>query len=152
MLKVILASAAIVLLVPHRAVSSESSSAIAQDSLCFMVSSTHQITNLTPLCNLENGAELAPIVVSNLRLDVPDQAFLSSSVKATVTNRSSRPIQVEVVRLQVNRADERVTIVPIFMNQTLNPGESVPASGLFDKAELREQNPSGLSLSFQNWQ
>ena len=151
MFKLILASTAIVLFA-HPAVSSEPLSAtIAQDSLCYMVSSTQQTTNLTSLCNLENMAERAPIVVTNLSLDVPDQAFLSSRVKATVTNRSSRPIQVEVVRLQINQADVPITIVPIFMNQTLSPGQSVLASGLFDRAELQQQT-SGLSISFQNWQ
>ncbi len=151
MLKAILASTAIVLFA-HPAVSSELlSAAIAQDSLCYMVSPTQQTINLTSLCNLENMAELAPIVVTNLSLDVPDQAFLSSRVKATVTNRSSHPIQVEVVRLQINHANMPITIVPIFMNQTLSPGQSVLASGLFDKAELQQQT-SELSISFQNWQ
>lgn len=149
MLKEILASTAIVLLA-HPAVSAEPPS-IAQDSLCYMVSSTNQTTNLTSLCNLANMAELAPIVVTNLSVEVPDQEFLSSKVKATVTNRSSSPIQVEVVRLQINHANMPVAIVPIFMNQTLNPGQSVVASELFDKAELRQQT-SGLSVSFQNWQ
>ncbi len=150
MLKEILASTAIVLFA-HPAVSSEPPFAIAQDSLCYMVSSTHQTINLTSLCNLANMAELAPIVVTNLSLEVQDQEFLSSKVKAIVTNRSSRPIQVEVVRLQINHANMPVAIVPIFMNQTLNPGQSVLASGLFDKAELQQQT-SGLSVSFQDWQ
>ncbi len=150
MLKEILASTAIVLLA-HSAASSELPSAIAQDSLCYMVSSNSQTINLTSLCNLENMAELAPIVVTNLSLEVPDQEFLSSKVKATVTNRSSSPIQVEVVRLQINHANMPVAIVPIFVNQTLSPGQSVVASELFDKAELRQQT-SGLSVSFQNWQ
>lgn len=150
MLKAILASTAIVLLVAPPA-SSERPAALANDPLCYMVSSTNQTINLTSLCNLENKAELAPIVVTNLRLEVPDQAFLSSRVRATVTNRSSRPVQVEVVRLQINHADTPITIVPIFMDRTLNPGQSVIASGLFDKAELQQQT-SGLSVSFQNWQ
>ena len=150
MLKAILASTAIVLLVVPPA-SSERPATATQDPLCYMVSSTSQTINLTSLCNLENKAELAPIVVTNLRLEVPDQAFLSSRVRATITNRSSRPVQVEVVRLQINHADTPITIVPIFMDRTLNPGQSVIASGLFDKAELQQQT-SGLSISFQNWQ
>lgn len=149
MLKAILASTAIVLSVVPLA--SAERPATANDPLCYMVSPTNQTINLTSLCNLENKAELAPIVVTNLRLEVPDQAFLSSRVRATITNRSSRPVQVEVVRLQINHADTPIAIVPIFMDRTLNPGQSVIASGLFDKAELQQQT-SGLSISFQNWQ
>ncbi len=150
MFKKIFASTAIVLLVAPNAASSPRSTS-AQDSLCYMVT-THQTVDLTALCNLENMAELSPIVVTNLSLDVPDQEFLSSKVKATITNRSSRPIQIEMVQLQINRADIPIAIVPIFMNETLKPGQSVLASGLFDKAELRDQEPSGLNVRFQNWQ
>lgn len=150
MLKAILASTAIVL-VAHPVLSKPLPATITQDSPCYMVSSTQQTINLTALCNLENRAELAPIVVTNLSLEVPDQAFLSSRVKATVTNRSSSPVQVEVVRLQINHANTPITIVPIFMNQILNPGQSILASGLFDQAELQQQT-SELSISFQNWQ
>lgn len=148
MLKKILASTAIVLLIAPNAVSSPRST---KDSLCYMVT-THQTVDLTALCNLENTAELSPIVVTNLSLEVPKQEFLSSKVKATITNRSSRPIQVEMVELQINRADLPIAIVPIFMNETLNPGQTVLASGLFEKAELQDQDPSGLSVRFRSWQ
>ncbi len=150
MLKKIIASTAIVLLVAPSAVSAPRSTS-EQDSLCYMVT-THQTVDLTALCNLENLAELSPIVVTNLSLDVPNQEFLSSKVKATITNRSSRPIQVEVVQLQISRADVPIAIVPIFMNKTLEPGQTVLASGLFDKAKLQNQEPSGLSVRFQTWQ
>jgi hypothetical protein len=150
MFKKILASTAIVLLVAPNAVSSPRSTS-AQDALCYMVT-THETVDLTALCNLENMAELSPIVVTDLSLDVPNQEFLSSKVKATITNRSSRSIQIEMVQLQISRADIPIAIVPIFMNETLKPGQSVLASGLFDKAELRDQEPSGLSVRFQNWQ
>ena len=150
MLKKILASTAIVLLVAPNAVSAPRSTS-APDLLCYMVT-THQTVDLTALCNLENMAELSPIVVTNLSLDVPNQEFLSSKVKATITNRSSRPIQIEMIQLQINRADVPIAIVPIFMNETLKPGQSVLASGLFDKAELRDQEPGGLNVRFQNWQ
>lgn len=148
MLKKILASTAIVLLIAPNAVSSPRST---KDSLCYMVT-THQTVDLTALCNLENTAELSPIVVTNLSLEVPKQEFLSSKVKATITNRSSRPIQVEMVELQINRADLPIAIVPIFMNETLNPGQTVLASGLFEKAELQDQDPSGLSVRLRSWQ
>ncbi len=150
MLKKIFTSTAIVLLVAPNAVSSPRST-FTQDSLCYMIT-THQTVDLTALCNLDNVAELSPIVVTNLSLDVPNQEFLSSKVKATITNRSSRPIQIEMIQLQINRADIPIAIVPIFMNETLKPGQSVLASGLFDKAELRDQDPSGLTVRFQNWQ
>ncbi len=148
MLKKILASTAIVLLIAPNAVSSPRST---KDSLCYMVT-THQTVDLTALCNLENTAELSPIVVTNLSLEVPKQEFLSSKVKATITNRSSRPIQVEMVELQINRADLPIAIVPIFMNETLNPGQTILASGLLEKAELQDQDPSGLSVRFRSWQ
>lgn len=148
MLEKILASTAIVLLIAPNAVSSPRST---KDSLCYMVT-THQTVDLTALCNLENTAELSPIVVTNLSLEVPKQEFLSSKVKATITNRSSRPIQVEMVELQINRADLPIAIVPIFMNETLNPGQTVLASGLFEKAELQDQDPSGLSVRLRSWQ
>ncbi|MGV0023868.1 hypothetical protein [Phormidesmis priestleyi] len=152
MLTKVLASTAIALLIAPNAASSQPHSTSAQDSLCYMVASNNQTVNLTALCNLENRAELAPIVVTNLSLEVPKQEFLSSKVKATVTNRSSRPIQIEVVQLQISRAEMPIAIVPIFMNETLKPGQSVFVSELFDKAELQGQEPGGLSVRFQNWQ
>jgi hypothetical protein len=117
-----------------------------------MVSSNNQAVNLTALCNLENGATRAAISVTNLSLEVPKQEFLSSKVKATITNRSSRPIQIEVVQLQISQAEIPIAIVPIFVNETLKPGQSVLVSELFDKTELQGQEPGGLSVRFQSWQ
>lgn len=152
MLKKALASTAIALLVAPNAISSQPRPNSAQDSLCYMVPSNKQAVNLTALCNLEGGTKLAPIIVTNLSLEVPNQEFLSSKVKATVTNRSSRPIQVEVVQLQISRAEIPIAIVPIFVNETLKPGQSILVSELFDKAELQGQETGGLSVHFQNWQ
>jgi hypothetical protein len=125
--------------------------AIAQDPICYTVTSTGQMIDLTSVCTTGSNANLTPIVVSNLSLSVPEEEFLSSKIKATVTNRSNKPVKVSEVRLQINRANTLLTTVPIVVNQTLSPGQSIPATEIFDKAVLQGQDPNGLSVSFQGY-
>lgn len=148
--KVMLAPAAIGVLAASSAVSSEVGNLPIADTLCYRVTSTGQTIDLTSMCKAQQTD--AAIVVTNLNLEVAEEVFASSKVKATITNRSSQPVQVAVVRLQINRFDAAIATVPIFMNRTLNPGQSVLASGLFDKSELQGQDPTELNLSFQDWQ
>jgi len=130
------------LVVPH---------AIAQDPLCYRTTATGQIVDLTALCT-RGPTDLNQIAVSNLSLDVPDEEFLSSKVKATITNNSRKPIQVSTVILQVSRANTAIVKIPLDVDQTLKPGQSIAASGIFDKADLQGQNPKELSVNFQGLQ
>ncbi|NJP11374.1 MAG: hypothetical protein HC866_19415 [Leptolyngbyaceae cyanobacterium RU_5_1] len=123
--------------------------AIAQSPTCYRVTSTGQTVDLTALCKNER-TKLEPIVATNLSLDVPEEEFLSSKVKATLTNRSDRPVQVGVVMLQISRSSTPVTTVPLFVNQVLSPGQSISASGIIDKADLRGEDPKQLSVSLQS--
>ena len=125
--------------------------AIAQDPLCYRITTTGQIVDLTALCT-RGPTDLTQIAVSNLSLDVPDEEFLSSKVKATITNNSGKPIQVSTVMLQVSRADTAIVKIPLEVDQTLKPGQSIAASGIFDKADLQGQNPKELSINFQGVQ
>ena len=125
--------------------------AIAQDPLCYRTTATGQIVDLTALCT-RGPTDLNQIAVSNLSLDVPDEEFLSSKVKATITNNSRKPIQVSTVILQVSRANTAIVKIPLDVDQTLKPGQSIAASGIFDKADLQGQNPKELSVNFQGLQ
>ncbi len=125
--------------------------AIAQDPLCYRTTTTGQIVDLTALCT-RVPTDLTQIAVSNLSLDVPEEEFLSSKVKATITNNSGKPIQVSTVMLQVSRADTAIVKIPLEVDQTLKPGQSIAASGIFDKADLQGQNPKELSINFQGLQ
>ncbi len=125
--------------------------AIAEEPLCYRTTATGQIIDLSALCT-DDRADDRPIVVSNLSLDVPDEEFLSSRVKATITNRSREPIQVKTVMLQISRENTAIVKVPLEVDQTLNPGQSIAASGIFNKADLRGQDPKELSVSFQGLQ
>lgn len=123
--------------------------AIAQEPICYQETATGQIIDLTALCTKN---ETEAIAVSNLSLEVPDEEFLSARVKATVTNRSGKPIQVEAVIVQISHTGRAIAKVPLSINQTLNPGQSILASGLFSKDELQRQDPKELKVSFQGWQ
>ncbi|WP_190510398.1 hypothetical protein [Leptolyngbya sp. FACHB-321] len=125
--------------------------ALAQDPLCYRTTATGQIVDLTALCT-RGPTEPNQIAVSNLSLDVPEEEFLSSKVKATITNNSGKPIQVSTVMLQVSRADTAIVTIPLDVDRTLKPGQSIVASGLFDKAALQGQNPQELSIKFQGLQ
>ena len=125
--------------------------AIAQDPLCYRTTATGQIVDLTALCT-RGPTDLNQIAVSNLSLDVPDEEFLSSKVKATITNNSRKPIQVSTVILQISRANTAIVKIPLDVDQTLKPGQSIAASGIFDKADLQGQNPKELSVNFQGLQ
>jgi hypothetical protein len=125
--------------------------AIAEEPLCYRTTATGQIIDLSALCT-DDPAASEPIAVSNLSLDVPDEEFLSSRVKATITNRSRAPVQVKTVMLQISRASTVIVKVPLEVDQTLNPGQSIAASGIFNKADLRGQDPKELSVSFQGLQ
>ena len=127
------------------------SHAIAGEPLCYRTTMTGQIIDLTSVCT-EGRADSTPIAVSNLSFDVPDEEFLSSRVKATVTNRSSAPIEVKSVTLQISRESTAIAKVPLVVNQVINPGQSIVASGIFDKANLQGQDPKELNISFQGWQ
>jgi hypothetical protein len=125
--------------------------AIAQDPLCYRTTATGQIVDLTALCT-RGPTDLNQIAVSNLSLDVPDEEFLSSKVKATITNNSRKPIQVSTVILQISRANTAIVKIPLDVDQILKPGQSIAASGIFDKADLQGQNPKELSVNFQGLQ
>ncbi|XHX78124.1 MAG: hypothetical protein RBJ76_27460 [Stenomitos frigidus ULC029] len=127
------------------------SQAIAQEPLCYRTTATGQMIDLTSICT-RNRTNLTSIAVSNLSLDVADEEFLSSRVKATITNRSQEPIQVNTVMLQISRANTAIAQIPLEVDQTLKPGQSIAASGIFDKADLRGQNPKELSVNFQGLQ
>jgi hypothetical protein len=124
--------------------------AISQDFLCYRVTPGGQVINLTSLCT-GSAIKFDPITVSNLSLDVLNQE-LSSKVKATITNRSQKQVRVEVVWLDINQGNVPISTVPIYVNQTLKPGQSIPATGLFDGTDLLPQNPNQLTVSFQRWE
>jgi hypothetical protein len=123
--------------------------AIAQSPLCYQVTKTGQIIDLSYLC-VKKDTKLEPIAVTNLSLDIPDEEYLSSKVKAMLTNRSNKPVQVGVVMLQISRYSTPVATVPLFVNQVLRPGQTIAASGLFEKADLNGQDPKELSVSLQS--
>ena len=125
--------------------------AIAQEPLCYRTTTTGQMVDLTALCT-RGPTDRTQIAVSNLSLDVPDEEFLSSKVKATITNNSGKPIQVSTVMLQISRANTAIVEIPLDVDQTLKPGQSIAASGIFDKADLQGQNPKELSINFQGLQ
>ena len=127
------------------------SHAIAEEPLCYRTTAMGQVIDLTSLCT-DDPAASTPIAVSNLSIDVPDEEFLSSRVKATITNRTREPIQVKTVMLQISRENTAIVKVPLEVDQTLNPGQSIAASGIFNKADLRGQDPKELSVSFQGLQ
>jgi len=123
--------------------------AIAQTPVCYQVTSKGSTVDLSSLCT-NKRAQPQPILISDLSLDVPDEEFLSSRVKAKLTNRSQQPVQVSVVMLQINRLGRPVTTVPLFVNQVLSPGQSIVTNSIFDKASLNGQDPKELSVSVQS--
>ncbi|HEY9906506.1 MAG TPA: hypothetical protein V6D18_02715 [Thermosynechococcaceae cyanobacterium] len=127
------------------------SQAIAQEPFCYRTTATGQTIDLTSVCS-EGRTDLSPIAVSNLSIDVPDEEFLSSRVKATITNRSREPVQVKTVMLQISRANTAIMKIPLAVDRVLNPGQSIAASDIFNKADLQGQDPKELSVSFQGLQ
>ncbi|MGL5082396.1 MAG: hypothetical protein ACRC8A_13005 [Microcoleaceae cyanobacterium] len=126
--------------------------AIAQDPFCYRATPEGQIVDLTSLCNAGRITGAASITATNLKLEVAEEEFLSSRVKATVINRSDEPVEVAVVQLRITRSNKPLTTISIPLNRVLEPKQSVPVSEIFDKADLQGQDPEGLSVSFQGWQ
>ncbi len=124
------------------------SSAIAQSPLCYQVTSKGRTVDLSSLCNPRT--KQSPIAVTDLSLEVPDEEFLSSRVKAKLTNRSDRPVQVGVVMLQISSSSTPISAVPLFVNQVLSPGQTISTSSIFDKADLRGQDAKELIVTVQS--
>ena len=152
MLKTILASAAIFVVAAPECVLAAPQTLSQEKTICYMITSAGQLIDLTRMCEIGHSGELDPIVVTNQSLEVPNERYLSSRVRATITNRSNKPVKLAVVQFQINNSGTPLATVPIFVNQTLRPGQSVPASGLFDKDDLNGVDANRLSVSFQSWQ
>ncbi|NJK39483.1 MAG: hypothetical protein HC835_11140 [Oscillatoriales cyanobacterium RM2_1_1] len=126
--------------------------AIAQIPFCYRTTSQGETVDLTNLCSASQITGAAAIAATNLKLEIADEEFLSSRIKATVTNRSEEPVAVSMVWFRIKHAGKPLTTVSVAMNRTLSPGQSVPVSEIFDKGDLQGQDPASLDVSFQGWQ
>lgn len=143
MLKILLTAAIMAIAAPK---------VIAEVPLCYMLTPTGKVVNLNSICGVDNIVAPASITATNLSLNLPDAEYnFSPRIEATITNHSRKSVRVAVVQLQIKSSSTILTTVPIFMNETLAPGQSVPASGLFNQSELKGIDSSKLSVSFQGW-